>query len=103
MTEFIPNNSILEEYFIKDASIVSRQIADEYILVPICQSADEVEHIFTLNIAAARIWELLDGEHSLREVRDTLVSEFAVDTDKAQADLLVFIEKLESIGAVNQV
>lgn len=103
MTEYIPDSSILEEHYIKDASIVARQIADEYILVPICQSADEVEHIFTLNTSAARIWELLDGEHSLGEVRDTLVSEFAVDINKAQTDLLIFIDKLESIGAINQV
>ena len=103
MAENITNNSILDEYYIQDTSIVARQIADEYILVPICQSADEVEHIFTLNNVAAIIWELLDGEHSLSEIRDTLVSEFAVDSDKVQSDLLIFIDKLESIGEINRV
>ena len=96
-------NSSLDKFYIKDPSIVSRPVADEYILVPISQSADEVESIYTLNDVAARIWELLDGDHSLVEIRDIIVAEYVVDTAKAQADLQKFLQKLEGIGAVKPV
>ena len=46
---------------------MARQIAGEYILVPIRQSAGEVESIYTLNEVGTRIWELLDGQRSLLE------------------------------------
>ena len=97
------DNLSLEKRYTKDPNIVSRQIAGEYILVPISQSADEVESIYTLNEVAARIWELLDGELCLNEIRDMIVTEFEVTPDEATADLLEFLQQLESLSAVKQV
>ena len=47
-----------EARYQKDASIVSREIAGEVILVPIRQNMGDMESIFTLNETASRIWEL---------------------------------------------
>ena len=52
-----PMNRIVQ----KDSSIVSRRIADEVILVPIRKKLGEVECLYTLNEAGARIWKLIDG------------------------------------------
>ena len=82
---------------------MARQIAGEYILVPIRQSAGEVESIYTLNEVGTRIWELLDGQRSLLQVRDLLVAEFEVRPEETKTDLLEFIEGLESVGAVQKV
>ena len=90
------------ECYQKNPAFVSRQIADENILVPISQSSSEVECVYTLNDVATVIWELLDGDHSLKEILDIIIAEFMVDKDKAQADLLKFIQDLESIEAVNK-
>ena len=82
---------------------MARQIAGEYILVPIRQSAGEVESIYTLNEVGTRIWELLDGQRSLLQVRDLLVAEFEIGPEETKTDLLEFIEGLESVGAVQKV
>ena len=92
----------IDECFQINPAFVSRQIADENILVPISQSSSEVECVYTLNDVATVIWELLDGDHSLKEILDIIIAEFMVDKDKAQADLLKFIQELESIEAVNK-
>src|SRR2546425_3335205 len=84
-TNMQPLNQIVQ----KDASIVSRRIADEMILVPIHRKVEEVECLFTLNEVGARIWELLDGQRSLRELRDTILEEFEVSETEAQEDLTV--------------
>ncbi len=65
----------LERLFQRDSSIVSRKIADEVILVPIRRRIGEVECLYTLNEAGARIWELIDGTRRVEEFRDLIVSD----------------------------
>ena len=90
----------LDAIYLQDPSIVSRNIAGEMILVPIRSNVDDLESIYTLNETAARIWELLDGEHSLGAVRDAIVAEFEVEQEEAAQDVLALVAQLESIGAV---
>lgn len=80
--------------------IVSRNIAGEMILVPIRNNVGDLESIYTLNETAALIWELLDGEHTLRAVRDAVVTEFEVEPSEAEQDMLDLIEQLERLNAV---
>jgi hypothetical protein len=51
-----------------DPNIVARMIGGEMILVPIRKNVGDMENIYTLNETAARIWELVDGQHSLEEI-----------------------------------
>ena len=90
----------LTDTYQQDPSIVSREIAGEVILVPIRNNVGDLESIYTLNETAARIWALLDGDHTLADVRDAIVTEFEVEADEAEADLMEFIERLEGVGAI---
>ena len=93
----------LERLFQKDSSIVSRRIADEVILVPIRQKLGEVNCIYTLNEAAAHIWQLIDGKRSLKSLRDSMVEAFQVQDSEAQEDLIMLIEQLKEVGAIQEV
>jgi hypothetical protein len=93
----------LDRLFQKDSSIVSRRIADEVILVPIRRKLGEVDCLYTLNEVGGRIWELIDGERSLKALRDAIVEEFEVSEEEAQEDLLVVIEQLKEIGAIREI
>lgn len=90
----------LEKVYKKSDSIVSRKIADEFILVPIRQNVGDLESIYTLNASAARIWELIDGEISVREIREKIVDEFEVTPEEAEKDLMEHLQRLEGIKAV---
>ena len=93
----------LDERYQKDPSMVSREVAGEMILVPIRQNVGDLESIYTLNETAARIWALIDGQRSMREIRDQIVEEFEVGEDEAQRDLIELLGQLEAIGAVERV
>ena len=86
-----------------DDTIEDRESAGEVILVPIRNNVGDLESIYTLNETAACIWALLDGEHTLAEVRDTVVAEFEVEPGEAEADLLELVGQLESIQAIRLV
>jgi len=90
----------MDTIFKKSENVVFRKIEDEYILVPISRQAGDVDSIFTLNEIGGRIWELIDGEISFGEIRDTIVEEFEVSSEVAGADVAGFLKQLEDIGAV---
>ena len=92
-----------EARYQKDASIVSREIAGEVILVPIRQNMGDMESIYTLNETASRTWELIDGQRTVGEIAGQIVQEFEVEEDEARRDLIELLEQLQAIGAVERV
>ena len=96
-------SNYLKQCFTKDSSVVSRKIVDEFILVPIRQKASDLDSIYTLDEVAAHIWELIDGENSVEDIRDTIVAEFEVSQEVATADLVEFLQQLETIDAIRAV
>jgi hypothetical protein len=98
----MPEEKLLKRCFTKDSSIVSRKIADEFILVPIRQKAGDLDNIYTMNEVGSRIWELIDGEKPVEAIRDAIVEEFEVESAAAEADLMDFLQHLQNIGAVRE-
>lgn len=83
--------------------MVSREIAGEVILVPIRNNVGDLESIYTLNETAGFVWERLDGEHTLSDIRDAMVADFDVTPGEAASDLLELIEQFAQLGAIRQV
>lgn len=93
----------LEKRFRTSDSVVSRKIADEFILVPIQSKSGDLDFIYTLNEVGGRIWELIDGQNQLIDIRNKIIKEFEIGPDQADADIIEFLEQLEQIKAVNEV
>jgi hypothetical protein len=93
----------LDDRYRKSESVVSREIAGEVILVPIRRNVGDLESIYTFNETASRIWALIDGQHTAREIRDQIVAEFEVEADEAGQDLSELLSQLASIQAVEKV
>ena len=49
-----------------------------------------------LNEVGARIFELLDGRHTVREIAATVAREFDVPPEEAQKDVLAFLGELKA-------
>ena len=92
--------NFLDKVYSKSDSIVSRKIADEFILVPIRQNVGDLESIYTLNETAARIWELIDGKKKVNDIKDMIVDEFEVTPEKAEKDIVEHLMQLEEIKAL---
>ncbi len=90
----------LNQRYQRNENFVFRRIEDETILVPIKDNVGDMGSIYNLNEVGALVWELLDGQKTLRAIRDTVVAQFEVSPPEAQADLGEFINQLETIDAV---
>ena len=92
-----------DRQFAKKDSIVFRQIGEEFVLVPICSQASEVDALYCLNDVGARIWELIDGERTVSHIGETIAEEYDVDARTAEQDVVEFFVQLMEVGALSEV
>ena len=85
----------LQKRYRKNPDMVARLIGGEFILVPIRSNVADQESVFTLSGSGMRIWELLDGQLTGRDLRDKIVEEFLVEPEQAEADLFGFLQELQ--------
>ena len=93
----------LSDVFSKTAEIITRDIADETILVPIKGKLADMERIYSLDPVSEYIWNKLDGKKKLSDIHKGILEKFDVDNQQAQQDVLEFIGELAREGLVNDV
>jgi hypothetical protein len=90
----------LNRRYTKNPDMVSRLIGDEFILVPIRRNVADLESVFTLGGTGIRIWELIDGRSTVRQILDRVREEFEVEPEEAEEDLREYLQALEEIQGV---
>jgi Coenzyme PQQ synthesis protein D (PqqD) len=61
---------------------------------------------YGLDPVGARIWKLVQSPRTVREIRDTLLAEYDVESDRCEKDLIALLEELaghELIDVVDNV
>jgi hypothetical protein len=86
--------------FKKNPDVAERKIDDEFILVPVCQSLEDVNCIYTLNEISGRIWELIDGKKSLKDIKEKLLEEYKVSPERLEEDVLGVVKEFEEIKCI---
>jgi hypothetical protein len=89
-----------DKVFIRNQDIVSRRIAGELFLVPVKGKLADMERIFTLTTVAEYIWDRLDGQKSLDDIRNDVVARFDVGQEQADSDMREFIAELIEAGLI---
>jgi hypothetical protein len=85
---------------LKNKNIVSRVIGDETVLLPIYKSSDEIDCIYTLNKAAAWIWEKIDGRRSIAALKEEVSRAFDVTPQKRDSLMKELLKDLKEINAI---
>lgn len=88
----------LDDILIKEKSLVSRRIAGETLVVPIKGRLADMQRVFAMSSLAEFIWERLDGNTSLGEIRDQMLETYEVTRQEAEADIDAFAEDLCRAG-----
>lgn len=86
---------IIETIPAADPHIISKLVEGEMILLHPTQGKVRV-----LNEVGARIWELIDGINTTREIIQLIYEEFAVEYPMAEADGIKFLVQLEKAGLI---
>ncbi|MDX1707207.1 MAG: PqqD family protein [Desulfobacterales bacterium] len=90
----------LDRVYQKNQNFVFRQIDDETLLVPIKDSVGDMGSIYNLNSVGAFVWQHLDGQKPLQDIKNLIEDEFEVSGEVAEQDLTEFVAQLEKIDAI---
>ena len=74
---------------------VLREIAGDYILIPIGETALEMNGMITMDEVGVTIWKCLEQEMTEDEILREILDNFEVEENVAREDLTEFLEKLK--------
>ena len=78
--------------------LILREVAGEYILVPVGKAALTIHGMISLSESAAFLFGKLSNDCTEEELVDALLAEYDVDRDAAIADVHDFVEQMERVG-----
>lgn len=81
---------------------VPREIAGEFVLVPVGKSAIELSGMIFSNGVGAFLMEMLKEDQTEDSLIAGLLEEYEVDAETAAKDVHEFMDKLTTIGIVEQ-
>lgn len=78
--------------------MILREIAGEFILIPVGQTALKVHGMISLTESGMLLWKKLQDDCSEADLVDTILGEYEIDRETAIKDVQAFLEKLDDIG-----
>lgn len=87
--------AFIDQIPLRDDAVISKLIDGEMVLLHPTQGKVRV-----LNGVGARVWELMDGIRSIRQIIVEITKEYAVDADVAEADVTLFLKNLHQPGLI---
>ena len=84
------------DHFTLSDEILSQEVNGETVLLDL-----DGESYFGLNDVGTRIWQLLQSEHSVAGIVDTLSVEYDVSREQLESDVSDLLRKLTEAGLVS--
>ena len=92
----------MSKIYVKNPDFVQREVAGEFILIPIKRNLRDANDLFVLNEMGACIWKKIDGSRTTQEIQTHLLAEFQVSEEELQNDLNSLLKELVSIQAIQE-
>ena len=73
-----------------------REVAGEYLLVPIGESSVQFNSLVTMNETGAFIWKKLDKGMDTEQIAEVLTKEYTISLQQAKNDVIEFINYLKN-------
>lgn len=74
--------------------LVTREIADETVIVPVRRGAVDIDAVYVLNATGAWLWAHIDGKRTTADLVDVLLEKFQIDRATAESDVEEFLHSL---------
>jgi hypothetical protein len=85
----------INSIYMPSEEIVSREIEGEVIIVPLTGGIGDMEdELYTLNETGKAIWDLLDGNNSLKDIAENLSAQFEAQQEEIEQDILGLMQEL---------
>lgn len=83
-----------------EKEFILREIAGDYILVPVGDTALDFNGLITVNEIGAFLWEKMKQDVTVTDLTNDVLKEYEVDEETARADVEEFVSALQAAGIV---
>jgi len=90
-------------FLVRNSATVSREIAGETLVVPICAGIGDMEAVYSFNGIGGQLWRLLEENHAEDDLIAWVTRNYHVGRDVAVSDVQNFLADLKEVGLVKQV
>lgn len=87
----------------RNSAIVSREVAGETIVVPICRGVGDLDSVYTFNPLGKSLWQLLEQGQTAEELANWVAKHYAVNVNQALHDVQAYLAELQEIGLLRTV
>ena len=77
---------------------VLREIAGDYVLIPVMKQEDEFKGIISLNETGAYIWKKLEENKDTDEIIEDMLNDYEVSLELATSNVNEFLSNLKTLG-----
>lgn len=77
-----------------------REVAGEYLLIPVGKTSLDLNGMITLNELGAEIWNMLPEVKDEAEIVKRILDEYDVDEPTATADIAEFLAHIRQLGII---
>jgi hypothetical protein len=88
---------------VRNTAIVSRDVAGETIVVPICRGAGDLESVYMFNPLGRELWLLLAEGRTAEELANWVAARYRVEAEQAFADVHNYLAELREVGLVQTI
>lgn len=81
-------------------NLIIREIAGEYILIPVGEAAMKIHGMINLSETAAFLWKKLQDECTEEDLVNALLAEYEIDRESAVTDVRELLEQMRKIGVM---
>ena len=85
---------------VRNPATVSRVIAGETLVVPICAGIGDMEAVYTFNGLGAQLWHSLVQSQTEEDLIELVKQNFDVTAEVAERDVRAFLADLKQTGLV---
>src|SRR5580658_10562424 len=89
--------------YTRNTAIVSREVAGETIVVPICRGVGDLDSVYTFNPVGRILWRLLENGQSAEELANWVAANYEVDAKQALVDVQSYLAELQELGLVRAI
>lgn len=83
-------------------NFVLRQVVDTWVVLPLADKTVDFNGMITLNESGVLLWNTLEKGADVDALVDALLAEYDVSAEQARGDVEAFIEKLRSVGCIDE-
>lgn len=82
----------------KVEDFIIREIADEYVMMPVGKTAQKFNGLIMANDVSAFIWEHIEEVETVEELVELICGDFEVSYEEALRDTTALVEEMKKAG-----